>query len=132
MTVGSLGEIVFSVSSEKIETITNLKISGSANYGKHQLHGGDTVLEFTGRDADTISFEITLAERLGVNVEEELEKIENAERTGEALTFVLGKKIIGKYKWVITKHTVNIKQVNRELAPVLASVSLSLSEYAQR
>ncbi|MCM1275453.1 MAG: phage tail protein [Lachnospiraceae bacterium] len=132
MTVGSLGDIIFSVSSEKIETLTNLKISGSANYGKHQLHGGDTVLEFTGRDADQISFEMTLAERLGVNVEEELEKIENAVRSGEALTFVIGKKIVGNYKWVITKYTVNMKQFDRELVPVLATVSLSLSEYVQR
>ncbi len=129
MTVGSLGNIVFSVSANTIETLSNLKQSGSARYGKHQRHCADTLLEFVGRDPDSISFDMRLAARLGVDVEGEIEKIVNAERTGEALKFVLGKKTIGRYKWVIVKHTVTYKQTDKESTLVLADVSISLTEY---
>lgn len=129
MTIGSLGGIIFSVSSNKIETVNNFKQSGSASYGKHRRHCGDTLLEFVGRNADTISFDMTLAAQLGVDVEAELDKIVKAEQSGEALKLVIGKKALGRYKWVITKHTVNFKQLGRDNAPVMAEVSVQLSEY---
>ena len=129
MTIGSLGGIVFSVSSNKVETVNNFKQSGSASYGKHQRHSGNTLLEFVGSDVDTISFDMTLAAQLGVDVEAELAKIVNAEQSGEALKLVIGKKTLGRYKWVITKHTVNFKQLGRDNALVMAEVSVQLSEY---
>lgn len=129
MTVGSLGGILFSVSSNKIETVNNFKQSGSASYGKHQRHCGNTLLEFVGRDADTISFEMTLATRLGVDVEAEIAKIAKAEQSGEALKLVIGKNTLGRYKWVITKHTVNFRQLGRDNTLIRADVSVQLSEY---
>ncbi len=129
MTVGSLGGIVFTVSPNRIETVDGFKQSGSANYGKHQRHGGDTLLEFVGRDADTISFNMLLAAQLGVDVEAEIAKIVSAEQSGEALRFVIGKKILGRYRWVITKHTVTYKQLDREQRLILAEVSVQLTEY---
>lgn len=129
MKIGSLGGIVFSVDPNKIQTVSNFKQSGSARYGKHQRHCGDTLLEFVGRDADTISFDMTLAAQLGVDVEAELAKIVNAEQSGEALKLVIGKKALGRFKWVITKHTVNFKQLGRDNALIMAEVSVQLSEY---
>ena len=129
MTIGSLGGIVFSVSSNKVETVNNFKQSGSASYGKHQRHSGNTLLEFVGSDVDTISFDMTLAAQLGVDVEAELAKIVKAEQTGEALKLVIGKKALGRFKWVITKHTVNFKQLGRDNALIRAEVSVQLSEY---
>lgn len=129
MKIGSLGGIVFSVDPNRIQTVNNFKQSGSASYGKHQRHCGDTLLEFVGRDVDTISFDMTLAAQLGVDVEAELAKIVSAERSGEALKLVIGKKVLGRYKWVITKHTVNFKQLDRSGTLVLAEISVQLSEY---
>lgn len=129
MNIGSLGGIVFSVDPNRIQTVNNFKQSGSASYGKHQRHCGDTLLEFVGRDVDTISFDMTLAAQLGVDVEAELAKIAGAERSGVALKLVIGKKVLGRYKWVITKHTVNFKQLDRSGTLVLAEVSVQLSEY---
>lgn len=120
---------MFSVSANVTETLSNLKQSGSARYGKHQRHCADTLLEYVGRDPDSISFDMRLAARLGADVEGEIEKIVNAEQSGEALKFVLGKRTIGRYKWVIVKHTVTYKQTDRESALVLADVSISLTEY---
>ena len=129
MTVGSLGSIVFSVSANTIKTLSNLKQSGSARYGKHQQHCGNTLLEYVGNDPDSVSFDIRLSARHGVDVDGEIEKIVNAEQSGEIMKFVIGKKTIGRYKWVITKHTVTYKQTDRGNNLILADVAISLTEY---
>lgn len=129
MVIGSLGGIVFTVSSEKIMTINNIKVSGSANFGKHQRHGGNTLLEYVGNDADTLSFDIKLAAQLGVDVEQEIDKIADAQRSGEALKLVIGKKVYGRYRWVIEKWSASYSAFDKNGKPILANVSLTLNEY---
>ena len=128
MTVGSLGNIIFEVSSSKVETLKNLKQSGSVSYGTHKRHCGSTLLEFTGKDAGNISFDITLSSSLGVDVAEEISKIEEAEQSGKTMRLILGMSIYGK-KWVITKHSVNYKHFDKEQNPLLAEVSVLLTAY---
>lgn len=129
MTVGALGDIVFTVSPNKIQTITNVKQSGSAAYAEHQRHAGNTLLEFTGNNADTLSFEMTLAKELGADVETEIGKIAAAEKTGKILSLVIGKKSLGRYRWVIKSHTVNMKYFDKKNELIMAVVSVNLSEY---
>ncbi len=129
MQVGCLGDIVFSTSINKVETLNNLKINHSASYSSHKRHCGNEIIEFTGNDASTISFNILLSEFLGVDVEEELEKLKEYERTGKTLKFVLGKKTLGNYRWVITKHTITPKTYDKRGNITSADVSISLKEY---
>lgn len=129
MTVGSLGKIIFKISPNVIETITNVKQSGSAVFSEHQRHGGNSLLEFVGRNADTLSFEMILSSELGVNVQTEIDKIVAAERAGEILKLVIGKKIYGRYRWVIKSHSVTIKHFDKNNEPLLAHVSVNLIEY---
>lgn len=129
MTIGSLGGIVFEVSQSQILTINNVKQSGSASYGKLQRHGGDTLLEFVGNDAGTTTFSMTLATQLGVDVEDVIEEIESAKRKGKLLKFVLGKKVIGRYRWVIQKYSANYTAFDRAGKPIIADVQITLNEY---
>lgn len=129
MVAGSLGGIVFTVSDDKIMTMSNVKVSGSASYGKHRRHSGSTLLEFTGNDADTLTFNMTLAAQLGVDVESEIAKIAQAQRTGEILKLVIGKKVYGQYRWVIQKYSASYSAFDREGKPILADVSITLAEY---
>lgn len=131
MVVGSLGDIIFSVSSEKVETLNNLKYTKSVNFSEHKRHNTTSILEYTGRNADEISFKITLSYLLGVNVEDELKKIEEYTQQGKLLKMVLGKTIYGSYRWVITKYTVNYKYFDRLGDVVNAEVSLNLKEYCK-
>lgn len=131
MTIGSLGNIVFSVSSRKIETIAGLKQSGSAAFSEHKRHNGSSILEFTGKNADEISFSMTLSTELGVRVENEIKKIVNYEQNGTALRLVLGKRVYGSYRWVITKHSVSYKFFDKRGVPVVADVSITLKEYCK-
>lgn len=129
MKVGSLGKVVFSVSSNKVETFSGLKISSSASFGSHKRHCGNEIIEFTGNDADSISFNMTISQILGVDVEEELEKLNQYKKTGKTLKFVIGKKVIGNYRWVITKISISPKQYGKKSEIITAEVSITLKEY---
>ena len=69
MFVGSLGGIVFRVSPKKIETFSNLKQSGSALFSEQKRHNSSSILEYTGRSPDEITFSIILSTELGIDVE---------------------------------------------------------------
>ena len=129
MKVGSLGRVVFSVSSNKVETFSGLKISSSASFGSHKRHCGNEIIEFTGNDADSISFNMTISQILGVDVEEELEKLRQYKKTGKTLKFVIGKKVIGNYRWVITNISITPKQYGKKSEIITAEVSITLKEY---
>ncbi len=129
MRVGSLGEIVFSVSSNKVETFSGLKISSSASFGSHKRHCGNEIIEFTGNDADSITFNMTLSEILGADVESMLKKLHEYKKTGKTLKLVIGKKVIGNYRWVITKMTITPKHYGKKAEILTADVAITLKEY---
>ena len=55
MIVGALGDVVFSVSSRTLKTISNFVWSGSARYATHDLHAGNSISEYTGTDLAKIT-----------------------------------------------------------------------------
>lgn len=66
MIVGCLGDIIFAVFDGYVKTIKDMAQSVSARYTTHQRAGGKALAEFTGTDADTITFDIELSAYLGV------------------------------------------------------------------
>lgn len=130
--IGSLGTIAFKVSENKIRTLSNMKWTGSAQYATHQLHGRKAVTEFTGLEPEKISFDITLSKYLGVSPMEDLAKLWKYQRKGRALTFVLGKKRYGKYRWTILSHNVTMKTFDRKGRVTSLTVSLVLQEYLKK
>ena len=131
MVVGKLGDVVFSVSSNQIETINNLKRTVSASYSEQKRHNTAPILEYTGYSAEEMSFNVTLSYLLGVKVEEELKLLEDYTKKGELLTFTLGKTIFGSYRWVIMKFSVNYKHYDKFGNPITAEVSISIKEYCK-
>lgn len=127
--IGCLGDILFQVSEEVVETISNMEWSGSARYAVHQRHLQNALTEFTGVDPDKISFEMTLTYELGVNVMDELVKIWTYERAGESLPLVVGDKPYGKYRWNIKNHKIQFLDHDRRGNGHTAKVSVELQEY---
>lgn len=130
--IGTLGDIVFSVSRAQIKTFDGLKWETSAQYATHNRHLMDQLLEFAGMDADTISFNMTFSVFLGVNPMDEITKLLNAQRRGEILRLVIGSKAYGKYKWVIMKTSKNLERFDNKGNLLLAKISVSLTAYLQR
>ena len=127
--IGCLGDIIFTVSSEQIETFKNMQWSGSARYSKHKRHLSNSLTEFTGVDPDAMSFDMTLSAYLGVDTMAELVKIWTYERKGQPLPLVIGEKAYGKYRWCIEDHKIKMEHYDKTGNLSGATVSVSLLEY---
>lgn len=129
--VGCLGDIAFVASSRTVRTITKLVLSGSARYGEHKKHLGNTLTEFEGLDPETATFDIELSMYLGVNPVSDINKIAQYERGGKTLPLVLGSRKYGRYRWTITSHKVKGQTFDGRGNLTGATVSLNLLEYVK-
>lgn len=129
MVVGCLGDIVFQVSEDIVETISNVVWSGSARYSTHQRHGMNALTEYTGRDPDKLSFTMTLSAELEVDIVPEIVKFWDIERSGQAVPLVIGEKPYGKYRWSLLRHSAKYTKHDRLGNPTEAEVSVELQEY---
>lgn len=101
MLVGCLGDVLFEVSSDKIVTVTDVKMSHSAKYGTHERHLDTAQVEFGGMDASKLNIEIKISAHLGADPRMMMYTLEQYMRSGKAVTFVLGGKVFGTNRWVI-------------------------------
>lgn len=129
MQIGTLGEVVFSVSDRVVETINNFVWSGSARYSIHQRHLTHALTEFTGLDPDGITFDIFVSAYLGVDPYAEIVKIWNYERGGTAVPLTIGTHAYGKYRWSIINHKMKAQTFDKRGDITSATISLTLQEY---
>lgn len=129
MEIGKFGDIVFSVSGKKLETFSNLKRSMKAKYSTHSLHNTGGRIEFTGRDPEELSLNITLAANLGVDIFKEIDKLRINTARGYAYPLYIGKRKMGDYKWVITGFNLDYKYFDKRGKPVVVDASVSFKEY---
>jgi len=127
--IGCLGDIIFQVNSNTVETAKNALWSGSVRYAEHQRHLNNALTEFTGVNADKFSFDMKLLAWLGVDVMAELVKIWAYERKWVTLPLVFGSKIYGKYRWTITNHKINMRYFDIDGNLSGADVTINLLEY---
>jgi len=130
--IGTLGDIVFSVSRNQVNTFDNLKWDSSAKYASHERHLQETLLEFVGTDNDTITFSMYFSVFLGINPMNEIIKLLNAERSGKVMRLVIGQKAYGRNKWVITKTSKDLERFDKKGNLLTAKVSVTLEAYAAR
>lgn len=131
-TIGALGDIVFSVSKNQVKTFDGLKWDSAAQYASHNRHLKDVLLEFTGTDADKISFSMFFSVFLGVDPITEINKLLDAERNGKVMRLVIGNKAYGKNKWVITGASKNLERYDNKGNLLVAKADISLMAYAGR
>jgi len=132
--IGYLGRdansgIQFVVSREVFRTPKNMTWSGSARYAVHERHATHALTEFTGLDPDNFTFDILLTAELGVDPLQDIIKIFNYERDGEALGLVIGGKAYGKYRWTIKDHKTKMEYTDAAGDMYAVEVSVELLEY---
>lgn len=129
--IGILGEIPFAVTFDgrniKALNFSNLKRSGGANYEQHKRRGLKPSLELTDISLTNLNLDISLRSNLGVNPKELLAKLISYAETGEALEFVLGEDLIGKF--VIASYDAGYEYISNKGSVRKIDVSLSLNEY---
>lgn len=128
--IGSLGGIVFSVSTNQVKTFDGLKRSGSAKFASHNRHLKDTLLEFTGNDPDKITFTMALSTFLGVSPKNEISKLRAAQRAGRIMRLVIGRQNYGN--WVINSLSIDYDRIDNKGNILIANVNVSLTAYAGR
>lgn len=129
-TIGSLGGVVFSVSTNQVKTFYDFKRSGSAKYASHDRHLKDTLLEFMGNDPDKITFSMSLSVFLGINPQSEISRLRAAQRSGRIMHLVIGRQSYGN--WVITSLSTDYDRIDNKGNVLIANVSVSLTAYAGR
>lgn len=127
--IGQLGDISFSVSSERVMTFDDLTRQGSARFASHSRQGGKELSEFLGPSLSAISMKIRLSAAAGVNPKEELTRLREIMNTGEAVLFVLDGEPQGDAYWNITALSEAHKIIDNEGRTISAEVSVSLKEY---
>lgn len=129
--IGTLGDIVFSVSQNTVRTFEGLQIESSTSYAKHTRHLQKPLLELQYSENDTASFSMYLSAFLGVNPLAMLEKIDSYRTQGKILTLIIGGKRYGT-KWVIVSHSKGMKKFDGKGNLLIAESKISLEEYAER
>ena len=129
--IGSLGDVVFEVSSEAVKSFDNLNMKFSAKYAQHDVHGGKGLLEFTGLDPTSLSLKVRLDMALGINPKDELTTLRDMLEAGQAIPFILDGEPQGWNLWVIEDLQEDHKVLNNTGMLILAEASLSLKEYVE-
>ena len=129
--IGTLGDIVFSVSQKTVKTFEDLKMDGKTSYAKLTRHNKKPLLDFQYNDTDTASFSIYLSAFLGVNPLTVQEKIDKYRTQGKILSLVIGGKRYGK-KWVITSHSKDYQKFDNKGNLLIAKSTISIEEYPER
>lgn len=129
--VGSLGEVVFSVSDSFIRTISDYSRKTSVRTATHDIIGQKPLTEFVGPSCDSISFTIKLSAFRGVNPKEEAQKLRDMAEVGKAVTFVMGGAPVTQNKWLIESVDEDANYYDRSGNVISSDVKLSMREYAE-
>jgi hypothetical protein len=122
--------VVFEVSAEKVRTIHDMARSATARWAQHEIIGQKPTPEFTGPDADTISFSMRFDVSFGVNPKQEMDKLLIMCRSGQAETLIIGEPL-GVYKWVITSVRQNWLKTDGRGYPIVGVADVTMQEYAR-
>lgn len=129
--IGTLGDIVFSVSQNTVKTFESLKMDSKTSYAKLTRHNQKPLLDFQYNDTDIASFDIYLSAFLGVNPLTMQNKIDEYRKQGKILSLVIGGKKYGT-KWVIVSHSKEYQKFDNKGNLLTAKSSISIEEYAER
>ena len=129
-TIGALGDIVFSVSTNTVKTFRDFKRTVSPKFASHNRHLKDTLLEYTGNDPDKISFSMMFSVYLGTEPHDEIKKLKTAANTGKIMYLVIGRESFGN--WVITALSESREHIDNKGNTLVAKVDISLTAYAGR
>ena len=131
MAIGSLGDVVFEVSSDKVRTFNDLQVQLKANYMEHAIHGKKGLLEFTGFAASTMTITIDLLASLGVVPKDELTGLEEILTNHEAVPFILNGEPQGDNLWVLESLSESYPVINNKGELISVRVTLNLKEYVE-
>ena len=129
--IGSLGDVVFEVSSEKVQTFRDYQIQRSAKFSEHTIHGRKALLEFTGLAPASVSLNIRLDAGLGIIPKDELDYLHFVLKSHYAVTLILDGEPQGDGLWVLESIDEKHEIIDNFGTSIAVEVSLKLKEYIE-
>lgn len=127
--IGTLGNVVFEVSSELIRTFDDYTRKSTARLAAHEIIGQKPVLEFLGPAIEEISITIKLSAFCGVSPEKEANELRRICETGEIVNFIINGTPVSTNKWLIESVEEAAKAYDSKGNILTAEVRLVLKEY---
>lgn len=125
--IGSLGDTTFEVSSEAVRTFRDARRRKPSRWAVHEVIGQAPVTEYLGPGLAAVSLTIQLRLSLGIDPEEELTRIQDAQAGAEVLQLILGDDVIGSY--VLRDLDETWAEVQGDGTRPAIDLALSLEEY---
>lgn len=95
--LGSLGELPFICSADKVRTFSGLDRELSVRWAKHDLIGRKPVLEFVGGDLNSVSLKIRFDASLGIAPKDGLDQLRRMMENKLYKSLIIGGENLGRY-----------------------------------
>lgn len=127
--LGSLGDIVFIVTHQKIRTFTDFRRNNNDRWGANEIINNKPRSQFLGPGLDTIDLTVRVDASYGLNPRKEVDKLVEYSRKGKVMPFIIGNKGLGVKHWKITSLTQEWTNVDSKGQLITAIYNLTLEEY---
>lgn len=97
MAIGSFGEFVFEVNSDKVKTFDNFSLESDSRWAEHEMINVKKRSEFLSDGEKKGSMDILLSADLGVNPVDERDLLYDLKATGAVEYLIVGTKVFGKF-----------------------------------
>lgn len=128
-TLGSFGDVVFEVSSEKIRTFDKFTRNSADRWSTHDIIGKKPKSEFDGPGLDTVTFTMWFDANFGVNPREEMENLLIMSRDGQVADLTIGGKGLGVAQWKIKSLGQNWEVIDNQGRLLKSGLDVTLEEY---
>lgn len=128
--IGSYAGQVFTVSSWKVLTPSNIAGSTSSNWASHPVFGQKEKSEYIGPGLQTYKFDIVLSSQFGVNPRRTLDTLKELCEKGAIDYFIINNAPVAQNPFMLTDISDTWDAVHRLWGLKSCKVSLTLKEYA--
>lgn len=128
-TIGSIGELPFICSSEKVQTFSQLSRQNSARWASHEVIGQKPVMEFVGDSLSKVSFSMRFDMSLGVSPEKCLSRLKKMLENHLYKTLIIGNEYLGRY--IIESVDEERKYHDGNGICIVAEAKISLVEWSK-
>lgn len=126
--IGYFHDLIFETSDKKVITFQDMKREANAIYEDHACIGQKPQSEFLRPDLDTVSFQIILHTKLGIDPKTEADKWLDYCRRGVVGTLCIGVPI-GVEKWTIRSVSQQWNRILNNGKLIYCTVDVTLKEY---
>lgn len=127
--VGSLGDLVFEVSTAKVLTFTDATKTVSARHQKHDIHLRSPILEFIGEDLIEFKLNVSFDKKFGVNPQSQVEQLEKYVKEGSILNLMIGNVYMGKFAIPRINQSIPLISGKGEILKIAVEINLTESKY---